>query len=229
MNEFERGTSTDPWRLVGEHPELMMPFLMGADIRKPPWGIAPIPETQTAREKEDNYRAFVLGVPRVSWLWPASFFKAAAAGTPRSATFAGQALHLAYDGHGSDLFTEWYNANPAFFVATPVTSFTGLALQTGDVLIFGGHSLVATGRGDEVTHMWWNRPQQRYMWYHDGATESTATVDKDYAVTRDAISELVARWGRYRVEGIGFWKMPTYYRLRKQYRSLGDFDYLSLH
>jgi hypothetical protein len=228
VTDFERGTSKDPFRLVGEHPELILPFMMGADIRKPPWGIAPIPQELTSKEKEDNYRAYILSVPRVSWLWPASFFKAADSGRPASATYAGQPLHLAYDGHGTAMVSEWYKSNPAYFVATPVTSLAPLALQSGDVVIFNGHSLIATGSGDEVTHMWWNRTQQRYMWYHNGDTDPGATMDKDYGVTRDSLSDLVARWGSYRVAGVGFWKQPTHYRLREEYRGLGDFDYLKL-
>lgn len=226
MTQFERGTSTDPFSVLARQPDLFVPLMMGADIRKPPWNVGRIPDALTPKEKADNYRAFVLGVPRVSWLWPASFFKSAAAGRPRSATYAGQPLHQAYVGHGSDVFGEWYAANPAYFIATRVTSLSGLALQRGDVLIFGGHSLIATGNGDEMTQMWWNRTQQRYMWYNDGQTGPTATVDADYAVTRDSLGALIARWSGFRVEGIGFWKTPTQYRLREEYRTRGDFGYL---
>lgn len=227
MSDFERGTSKDPFRLVGQHPELILPFLMGADIRKPPWAVAPIPQALTRREKDDNYRAYLLDVPRVSWLWPASFFKAEAEERPRAATYAGQPLHLAYSGRGSDLVAEWYDRNPAYFTVTPVASIADLELDAGDVVIFGGHSLIATGQGDEVTHMWWNRKQQRYMWYHNGSTEPKATIDKDYGITRDSLLELVARWRDYK-KGVGFWKRPTHYRLREEYRHLGDFDYLKI-
>lgn len=230
MSDFDRGTSKDPFQLAGKHPELMLPFLMGADIRKPPFGIAPIRQTPTPQEKQDNYRALDFSVPRVSWLWPASFFKAADYGKPLLATYAGEPLHTAYDGHGIDLVPDWYNANPAYFVVTPVPSISGLKLETGDVVIFGGgHSLIATGNEDEVSHMWWNRPEQRYMWYAGGRTESSATVDKDYGVTRDSLSDLVERWRSYKVEGVGFWKPATHHRLREEYRSLGDFDYLNPH
>lgn len=200
---------------------------MGADIRKPPWGIAPIRQTPSTQEKRDNRYAADFSIPRVSWLWPASFFKAADYARPALAGYAGQPLHTAYDGHGIELVADWYNANPAYFVVTPVAAISGLKLATGDVVIFGGgHSLIATGNGDEVTHMWWNRHQQRHMWYTGGNTESNATVNNDYDITRDSLSDLVDRWRTYKVQGIGFWKPATHHRLLEQYRALGDFGYL---
>lgn len=223
MSNFQRGLNKDDIQLAGEHPVLMLPLLLGADIRRPPFGLAPIRETATPKEKEDNYRAYLLGVPRASWLWPASFFKAAGSGRPARASYSGEPLYRAYDGNGVELHVDWYKQNE-YFTATPVVLIEHLDLQLGDVVIFGGHSLIATGRDDEVSHMWWNRRQQRYMWYHNGRTEPKATVDHDYAVTRDSLNALVARWREYK-EHVVFWKKPTRYRLRDEYSKLGDFDY----
>jgi len=201
---------------------------MGADIRKPPFAAAPIPAALTPREKDDNAYARSRLVPPVSWLWPASFFKAERSERPARAAYGGQPLHEAYDQAGAAIVPEWYDRNPAYFIKTPVTSLDGLTLDAGDVVIFGGHSLIATGNKDEVTHMWWNRKQQRYMWSHNGKTEPNATVDKDYGITRDSLADLVERWRDYK-DGVGFWKRPTHYRLREEYRQLGDFEYLKTH
>lgn len=224
MSSFERGTSKEDFLLASER-NLLVPFFMGYDIRKPPFAAAPIPQELTRHEKDDNAYARSRLVPRVSWLWPASFFKAERPERPARAAYTGQPLHEAYDQAGSDLVNEWYERNPAYFVKTPLVSLEDLALEAGDVVIFNGHSLIATGRKDEVTHMWWNRRQQRYMWYHNGQTEPTATVDRDYGITRDSLAALVERWRGYK-NGVGFWKRPAHYRLREEYRALGEFDYL---
>ncbi len=225
MSNFERGTGKDEFLLAAER-NLLVPFMMGFDIRRPPFAAAPIPAQLTRKEKDDNSYARSRLVPPVSWLWPASFFKAERPERPARAAYTGQPLHEAYDGVGAAIVAEWYDRNPSYFVKTPITSLAETELQAGDVVIFGGHSLIATGDRDEVTHMWWNRKQQRYMWYHNGKTEPGATIDKDYGITRDSLAELVERWRGYK-DGVGFWKRPTHYRLREEYRHLGDFSYLN--
>jgi outer membrane protein OmpA-like peptidoglycan-associated protein len=200
---------------------------------------SPPPRELTDQERKDNERALEYGVLQASWLWPASFFIAPGDQPPNASQ--GQHLNDAYQTNGSALVNEWYKQK--YFKSIPLGSppdLNRIILEPGDVLIFGGgHSVIATGNGDEVSHMSWSRAIQFEAWI-DGRLPDTTIHDSSkppeapppgsadpgsgYMVTRDRIPDLVQRW---KITGLNFKKPCIAYKLRPQYRDLGDFTYLS--
>jgi hypothetical protein len=171
-------------------------------------------------------------IPKVSWLWPASFFVSRAAGEPPRAAAAGQALHVLYDGVGSELHHDWYESD--CFHAEPLEGWPevlplDLVLRRGDVVIFGGgHSVIATGRRftrggldhDEVSQMWWSRAEQAHVLaYGEPSPENDPEIF--YDVTRDSILDLMLRFGNDRT---AFGRPAVRYRLNPSLGHLANFS-----
>jgi hypothetical protein len=146
-------------------------------------------------EIRDNQRWQGLGLSKVSWYWPASFYM-----TVRSdgtGTFEGTTYSLSDDA--------WIVKSGYFHRVDPAE------MITGDVVVFRGkrarpaegeeppegavaHSAIATGRGDEVSQMWWTRDIRRSMRKNDQIVSPPDGAhrrgDDGYTVTRDSLADL---------------------------------------
>lgn len=168
-------------------------------------------EMEEILEKLDQERALSLPVydvettsgvgegERTSWDWPASFFD----------DENGDPLHKriqpgAVKGKALPRSEKWVEDSGIFQRLKK-----GQPLKAGDVVIFHGtrpagpgktsHSGIATGRDDEISHLWWNRNIQKGIRARLANGESAdLPVNQqgpgDYVVTRDKISELQKRF-----------------------------------
>jgi hypothetical protein len=146
---------------------------------------------QTVRdmlELLDRERAKEMPVDPQSWQWPSSFF----------ADEQGIPLHETEDGRSAN----WIRVRCDPVPGPPYT------LESGDIILFSGanprvpgnaisHSAIATGRGDEISHMWWTREIQAHM-----LSDRTLTPRSDdpspqqggYTVTRDSLADIQKRF-----------------------------------
>ena len=166
----------------------------------------------------DNQRALALPVASNSWHWPASFF-------------------LNRDGTPINQLAEVENGDWIKNHCNPVPG-PPYALQAGDVIVFEGtswisptqkihHSAIATGRGDEVSHMWWTRDIQ-----DDMVNKKVFSPHQDwpgpamggYAVTRDSLAAIQSRFD----DGAGRHYLTDDYKVfRIKDARFGDFQEFS--
>jgi len=159
-------------------------------------------------ERDDNVRWQTLGLPEVSWYWPASFYTTI--NTNGTATFEGKHYYL-----GS---SDWITTS-GYFQEVQLAD-----MERGDVVVFEGneaegqiegadyvfrnkntnpkpvsHSGIATGRGDEVSQLWWTREVRKTMKRLEGIVmkppfAAPSPLEGGYGITRDSIADLVAEF-----------------------------------
>ena len=160
-------------------------------------------QTDQDLEDEDNLRWHDQHLTNVSWYWPASHYMKVMPGG--RGIFQGKTWDLSSDA--------WITQSGGFERIDPKE------MQAGDVVVFRGkegegevvggsfrfdgtkrqnphpvsHSGIATGRGDQVSQLWWKRE----IWPRVKSSGSItkfhmADNDRDYGVTRGSIQELAA-------------------------------------